>query len=185
MKSKQQGFTLIELVVVIIILGVLAVVAAPKFINLQDDAHKATHQGFAGALASAINLAHSTWLIRQGTAEPATAGQGGYIDYAGTKIGFWAGSGYPECQNGCTLNGSIANAGGCNGGIPKLLDDHQTFLELYSTAALPSAGGDCVFTYKQSDNLKIRYSAKTGKVRACTDAASCTALTASTAAGDF
>ncbi|MBM7073074.1 prepilin-type N-terminal cleavage/methylation domain-containing protein [Shewanella sp. 202IG2-18] len=38
--QKQQGFTLIELVVVIIILGILAVTAAPKFINLQSDARK-------------------------------------------------------------------------------------------------------------------------------------------------
>ncbi|MGL4750761.1 MAG: type II secretion system protein, partial [Shewanella sp.] len=38
--KRQQGFTLIELVVVIIILGILAVTAAPKFINLQSDARK-------------------------------------------------------------------------------------------------------------------------------------------------
>ena len=38
--KKQAGFTLIELVIVIIILGILAVTAAPKFLNLQDDARK-------------------------------------------------------------------------------------------------------------------------------------------------
>ena len=38
--KKQAGFTLIELVIVIIILGILAVTAAPKFLNLQDDAKK-------------------------------------------------------------------------------------------------------------------------------------------------
>ncbi|MEC8489586.1 MAG: prepilin-type N-terminal cleavage/methylation domain-containing protein, partial [Pseudomonadota bacterium] len=36
--STQQGFTLIELIIVIVLLGILAVTAAPKFLNLQDDA---------------------------------------------------------------------------------------------------------------------------------------------------
>ena len=43
--KRQQGFTLIELVVVIIILGILAVTAAPKFINLQSDARASAIQG--------------------------------------------------------------------------------------------------------------------------------------------
>ncbi|MGI2258652.1 type II secretion system protein [Shewanella sp. GXUN23E] len=56
--SKQQGFTLIELVVVILILGILAVTAAPKFINLQNDARAATVEGFLGSLKSAVTLLH-------------------------------------------------------------------------------------------------------------------------------
>ena len=64
MKNKaQQGFTLIELVVVIVILGILAVTAAPKFINLQDDAQTATMQGVEAALSSASALVHSKSLI--------------------------------------------------------------------------------------------------------------------------
>jgi MSHA pilin protein MshA len=61
MTNKQQGFTLIELVAVIVILGALAVVALPRFINLQDEANEAALKGVAGAAGSAmaVNLAGS------------------------------------------------------------------------------------------------------------------------------
>lgn len=56
---KQQGFTLIELVVVIVILGILAVAAAPKFIDLSAEAETAALDGVVGAVnsASAVNYA--------------------------------------------------------------------------------------------------------------------------------
>lgn len=51
--KKQAGFTLIELVMVIVILGVLAVTALPKFVDLKSDAQTAALQGVMGALSSA------------------------------------------------------------------------------------------------------------------------------------
>jgi MSHA pilin protein MshA len=57
--QKKNGFTLIELVVVIIILGILAVTAAPKFINLQSDARASTLQGIKGAIQGANSLVFS------------------------------------------------------------------------------------------------------------------------------
>ena len=59
MNVRQTGFTLIELVMVIVILGILAATAIPKFVNLQGDAEQAAVEGMGGALGagSSINYA--------------------------------------------------------------------------------------------------------------------------------
>nr|WP_321459579.1 type II secretion system protein [uncultured Vibrio sp.] len=56
--KRQGGFTLIELVVVIVILGILAVTAAPRFLNLQDDARTASLQGLKGAIDGAAGITY-------------------------------------------------------------------------------------------------------------------------------
>lgn len=58
MIKRQAGFTLIELVVVIVILGILAVTAAPRFLNLQGDARAATLQGLKGAMQGAAGIVY-------------------------------------------------------------------------------------------------------------------------------
>lgn len=57
MKSNQRGFTLIELIIVITIIGILAATALPRYINAQQDARIAKAQAFAGSVRSAAALA--------------------------------------------------------------------------------------------------------------------------------
>lgn len=60
-KAKQQGFTLVELVVVIVILGILAATALPRFINVTSEARLAAVNGMAGGLRSAVALAQARY----------------------------------------------------------------------------------------------------------------------------
>lgn len=62
-QANQKGFTLIELVVVIVLLGILAVTAAPRFIDVQDDARTATLQAVKASMESAAALVYSKSLI--------------------------------------------------------------------------------------------------------------------------
>jgi MSHA pilin protein MshA len=93
MNLKARGFTLIELVVVITILGILAAFAIPKFISLDTQARVATVNALAGSVKSAAALAHSLEMANGGAAaasvtmEGATVTMGNfYPDFAGIPL---------------------------------------------------------------------------------------------------
>src|SRR5215470_15288174 len=91
-KSRQRGFTMIELVVVIVILGILAAFALPRFMGLENQARVAALNGMTGSVRSAANMAHGVWLAN-GNVTPIT------VDGLAVNIVF----GYPDANGISTL----------------------------------------------------------------------------------
>ena len=137
--KKQAGFTLIELVIVIIILGILAVTAAPKFLNLQDDARTSTLKGVEGSLMSASAMVYSKAIIAGEETNPDTPlniGNGKDVD-----ITF----GYPQATSAALssvleLSGDWSFGGEVAG----------VSINIYPAGVSAGAPNECFVTYTQA-----------------------------------
>lgn len=157
--KRQNGFTLIELVVVIVILGILAVTAAPKFMNLQVDARNASLQGLKGAINGASGIVYGKAAING--VEAASSATSVKTDNGDISTVF----GYPT-----------ANAGGIMKAVNGLEND--TEWKAVATSGSSIGGGD-------AGGAKIAFTFA-NKVPAAGNASDCyvlyTAATANSAA---
>nr|WP_159063843.1 prepilin-type N-terminal cleavage/methylation domain-containing protein [Thaumasiovibrio occultus] len=162
--KQQQGFTLIELVVVIVILGVLAVTAMPRFINMQDEAQEATFVATASAFASGVKQVHLVWQMRgKGQAikdfipiaDPIAGG-----DLSVNQFG------YPADTRGrsLTLNSTddcldVWRAVLVSQGAEVTGDNSAAYNAFYH------GQNDCTYTYNAQPRLQVYYDSNSGEVR--------------------
>lgn len=135
---SNKGFTLIELVVVIVILGILAATAAPKFMDLQKDARTSAIHGLQGAVKSAANMAYAKSIIQ---------GSDKIEDYGGTNI---------TCSQANADSDVVCSVYGypqaSESGIIRAMQDDDSFFKYTSIAPCETNTEWCYYSFVSDSN---------------------------------
>lgn len=169
-RRQISGFTLIELIIVIVLLGILSAVALPRFMDLSGDAYTASLKGSASALAAGVNLAHSKYLIAPSTTDFNGDGTDD-LAFANGTTKFPTGL---RIGGGTTVTPFTSSAAACVGLWNTVLDAGGATVAA-STSTTPDFMADatatgCVFNYRgnvgsdAAATKAIKYDSATGAV---------------------
>ncbi len=172
----KNGFTLIELVVVIVILGILSVTAAPKFLDFSKDAHISAVSGTGGAFRSAVGLAFAKAQVVNGGGPIDDLQMYGSDASGQIDINQW---GYPAQQyNGANESSPrLNNVDDCQSVWNALYADAPSVSESSNKSdslyqAVYISPDQCTFRYNPLPTLNIYYDSRNGNVAIDTDTSS-------------
>jgi len=160
---QQQGFTLIELIIVIVLMGILAATAAPKFVDLSVNAEKAVFSGISSAFKNGVQQVHFVWLINgkksavQNFIEISDPLAGGDLSVNS--------AGYPADTRGVSL--TLNSQNDCLDVWRAVLDSQDARVESDDSSdfsARYNGGNTCTYTYNKQPSLTVDYDSNSGKI---------------------